>query len=150
MQKLDFNDEGKLVAYTDNGCTDGKSATTEVKGTFEVSADVVNYILSKEYDLPATLRAELEKEEGFGYYHYKQLYCCIGNDEQQKELESYRHMVDEQQKELENYRQRLKELSNVANKLSDVENELKTLRKAVDDFNKNARFYERKIKIEND
>lgn len=24
MQKLDFNDEGKLIAYTDNGCTDGK------------------------------------------------------------------------------------------------------------------------------
>ena len=126
MQKLDFNKDGKLVAYTDNGCTDGKSATTEIKGTFEVSADVVNYILAKEYDLPATLRAELEKEELFGYYHYKHLYCCIGNDEQQKLLESYRR--------------RVKELSN-------VEEELKRLRKAISDFNQNARFYERKIKI---
>ena len=128
MQKLDFNDEGKLVAYTDNGRTDGKSATTEIKGTFDVSADVVKFILAKEYDLPATLRAEMEKELACGYYVYKHLFCLIGNEGQQKLLE--------------NYRQRLEELSN-------VENELKTLRKAVDDFNKNARFYERKIRIEN-
>ena len=123
MQKLDFNEDGKLVAYTDNGCTDGKSATTEVKGTFEVSADVVKYILAKEYDLPAALRAELEKEELFGYYDYKHLYCCIGNDEQQKLLESYK------------------------DELSNVENELKRLRKAVDDFNRTRRFFERKVKI---
>lgn len=127
MQKLDFNKDGKLVAYTDNGCTDGKSATTEVKGTFEVSAGVVNFILAKEYDLPATIRVEMEKEELFGYYVYKHLYCNIGNDEQQKLLE--------------NYRQRLKELSN-------VEEELKRLRKAISDFNQNARWYERKLKIE--
>ena len=123
MQKLDFNEDGKLVAYTDNGCTDGKSATTEVKGTFEVSAGVVNYILSKEYDLPATLRIEMGEECLFGHYRYEHLYCLIGNDEQQKLLENYKH------------------------ELSNVEEELKRLRKAVDDFNKNARFYERKIKI---
>ena len=121
MQKLDFNKDGKLVAYTDNGCTDGKSATTEVKGFFDVSADVVNYILSKEYDLPATLRIEMRKDYKFWNY-----YCLIGNDEQQKLLENYKHRIEE---------------------LSNVENELKRLRKAVDDFNKNARFYERKIKI---
>ena len=140
MQKLDFNKDGKLVAYTDNGCTDGKSATTEVKGTFEVSAAVVNYILSKEYDLSATLRIELEKEVAFGYYVYKHLYCLIGNDEQQKLLEIYRQQVDEQQSELESYRHKIEELSN-------VENELKRLRRAIDDFNKNSRFYERKLKI---
>lgn len=139
MQKLDFNKDGKLVAYTDNGGTDGKSATTEVKGTFEVSADVVNYILSKEYDLPATLRAELE-EETYGYYRYKHLYCYIGNESQQRALERLKHRLDKQQKELESYRNRIDELSN-------VEDELKRFRKAVDDFNKNARFYERKIKI---
>ena len=110
MQKLDFNKDGKLVAYTDNGCTDGKSATTEVKGTFEVSADVVKFILAKEYDLPATLRIELTKEEVFSYYRCKQLYCLIGNDEQQKLLESYK------------------------DELSNVEYELKRLRKAVDDL----------------
>ena len=110
MQKLDFNKDGKLVAYTDNGCTDGKSATTEVKGTFEVSADVVNYILAKEYDLPATLRAELTKEEVFSYYRCKQLYCLIGNDEQQKLLESYK------------------------DELTNTKEELKMLRKAVDDL----------------
>lgn len=126
MQRLDFNKEGKLVAFTDNGCTDGKSATTEVKGTFEVSADVVNYILAKEYDLPVALRAELEKECLFGYYVYKHLFCLIGNDRQQEVLESYR--------------QRLEELSN-------VENELKRLRKAVNDFNRSCRFFERKVKI---
>ena len=125
MQKLDFNKDGKLVAFTDNGCTDGKSATTEVKGTFEVSADVVNYILSKEYDLPATLCADMAEECNIGYkWHF--LHCFIGNDEQERILQEYRNKVDE---------------------LSNAENELKRLRKAVDDFNKNARFYERKIKI---
>lgn len=124
MQKLDFNEDGKLVAYTDNGCTDGKSATTEVKGTFEVSAGVVNYILSKEYDLPATLRVEMGEECLFGHYRFEHLYCLIGNDEQQKLLENYMH------------------------ELSNVEEELKRLRKAISDFNQNARFYERKIKIE--
>ena len=147
MQKLDFNKDGKLVAYTDNGCTDGKSATTEVKGTFEVSADVVNFILAKEYDLPATTRIELEKELYVGYYHYKHLYCYIGNDEQQKVLQKYNQRVDEQQKELESYRHKIEELSNVENELSNAEVELKRLRKAIDDFNKNSRFYERKLKI---
>lgn len=137
MQKLDFNKDGKLVAYTDNGCTDGKSATTDVKGTFDVSADVVNFILAKEYNLPATVRIEWEKG---GTFYNKQLYCFIGNDEQQSELESYRHRVDEQKKLLEEYKQRLKELSN-------VENELKRLQKAIDDFNHTRRFYERKIKL---
>ena len=100
MQKLDFNKDGKLVAYTDNGCTDGKSATTEIKGTFEVSADVVKYILSKEYDLPAT-------------FH-----------EQQELLQEYKHRLYEA-----NYK-------------------LQMLRKAIIDFNRTRRFYERKIKIE--
>lgn len=136
MQKLDFNKDGKLVAYTDNGCTDGKSATTEVKGTFEVSADVVNFILAKEYDLPAALGIELTEEVTFSYYRCKQLYCCIGNEEQQKELESYRHEVDEQKKLLQDYKQLL----------GKMENELKRLRKAIDDFNNSRRFYERKIK----
>ena len=126
MQKLDFNKDGKLVAFTDNGCTDGKSATTEVKGTFEVSADVVNYILAKEYNLPATLRVELVEECLFGHYNYEHLYCLIGNDRQQEVLMGFKRRLEE---------------------LSNVENELKRLRKAVDDFNKNARFYERKIKI---
>ena len=125
MQKLDFNKDGKLVAFTDNGCTDGKSATTEVKGTFDVSADVVKFILAKEYDLPAAIGAELGKERPNGYRFYH-LFCLIGNDEQERILQEYRNKVDE---------------------LSNAENELKRLRKAVDDFNKKARFYERKIKI---
>ena len=125
MQKLDFNNDGKLVAYTDNGCTDGKSATTEINGIFDVSADVVKFILAKEYDLPAAIGAELGKERPNGYRFYH-LFCLIGNDEQERILQEYRNKVDE---------------------LSNAENELKRLRKAVDDFNKNARFYERKIKI---
>lgn len=135
MQKLDFDKDGKLVAYTDNGCTDGKSAITEVRGTFDVSADVVNFILAKEYDLPATLRIEWER-----FYSYnKQFYCYIGNDEQQMELENYRHRVDEQKKLLQDYKQLL----------GKMEDELKRLQKAIDDFNHSRRFYERKIKIEN-
>ena len=125
MQKLDFNKDGKLVAFTDNGCTDGKSATTEVKGTFEVSADVVKFILAKEYDLPAAIGAEVGKERPNGYRFYH-LFCLIGNDEQERILQEYRNKVDE---------------------LSNAENELKRLRKAVDDFNRSRRFFERKIKI---
>ena len=127
MQKLDFNKDGKLVAYTDNGCTDGKSATTEINGIFDVSADVVKFILAKEYDLPAAIGAELGKERPNGYRFYH-LFCLIGNDEQERILQEYRNKVDE---------------------LSNAENELKRLRTAVDDFNKKARFYERKIRIEN-
>ena len=122
MQKLDFNKDGKLVAYTDNGCTDGKSATTEVKGTFEVSADVVKYILAKEYDLPAAIGAELGKERPNGYRFYH-LFCLIGNDKQQKLLQEYKQILDV------------------------VKDELKRLRKAVDDFNRSRRFFERKVKI---
>ena len=125
MQKLDFNKDGKLVAFTDNGCTDGKSATTEINGIFDVSADVVKFILAKEYDLPAAIGAELGKERPNGYRFYH-LFCLIGNDEQERILQEYRNKVDE---------------------LSNAENELKRLRKAVDDFNKKARFYERKVKI---
>ena len=125
MQKLDFNKDGKLVAFTDNGCTDGKSATTEINGIFDVSADVVKFILAKEYDLPAAIGAELGKERPNGYRFYH-LFCLIGNDEQERILQEYRNKVDE---------------------LSNAENELKRLRKAVDDFNRTRRFFERKIKI---
>ena len=125
MQKLDFNKDGKLVAYTDNGCTDGKSATTEINGIFDVSADVVKFILAKEYDLPAAIGAELGKERPNGYRFYH-LFCLIGNDEQERILQEYRNKVDE---------------------LSNAENELKRLRKAVDDFNRSRRFFELKIKI---
>ena len=90
-----------------------------------MSADVVKFILAKEYDLPAAIGAELGKERPNGYRFYH-LFCLIGNDEQERILQEYRNKVDE---------------------LSNAENELKRLRKAVDDFNKNARFYERKIKI---
>ena len=127
MQKLDFNKDGKLVAFTDNGCTDGKSATTEINGIFDVSADVVKFILAKEYDLPAAIGAELGKERPNGYRFYH-LFCLIGNDEQERILQEYRNKVDE---------------------LSNAENELKRLRKAVDDFNRSCRFFERKIRIEN-
>ena len=146
MQKLDFNKDGKLVAFTDNGCTDGKSAITEVKGTFEVSADVVKFILAKEYDLPAALRAEMGKE-AFGYYSYKHLYCNIGNDRQQEVLDSFKRRLDEKQMELDKQHKLLQDYKRRVEELSNVENELETLRKAVDDFNKNARFFERKIKI---
>lgn len=129
MQKLDFNKDGKLVAYTDNGCTDGKSATTEIRGTFEVSAGVVNYILAKEYDLPATIYIEREK---VGCHFYEHLCCHIGNDRQQKLLQEYKQQLSE-------YKQRL----------YDVTNELTRLRKAIDDFNRTRRFYERKMKIDN-
>ena len=125
MQKLDFNKDGKLVAYTDNGCTDGKSATTEINGIFDVSADVVKFILAKEYDLPAAIGAELGKERPNGYRFYH-LFCLIGNDEQERILQEYRNKVEE---------------------LSNAENELKRLRKAVDDFNSSCRFFERKVKI---
>ena len=127
MQKLDFNKDGKLVAYTDNGCTDGKSATTEINGIFDVSADVVKFILAKEYDLPATLCADMAEECNIGYkWHF--LHCFVGNDKQQKLLQEYKHQINE---------------------LSNVEDELKRLRKAVDDFNRSRRFFERKIRIEN-
>ena len=122
MQKLDFNKDGKLVAFTDNGCTDGKSATTEVKGTFEVSADVVNYILAKEYDLPATLCADMAEECNIGYkWHF--LHCFVGNDKQQKLQQNYKKLLDK------------------------LDNELKRLQIAIDDFNHTRRFYERKIKV---
>lgn len=146
MQKLDFNKDGKLVAFTDNGCTDGDSATTEVKGTFEVSAGVVYYILAKEYDLPAALRIEMGKE-AFGYYSYKHLYCNIGNDRQQEVLDSFKRRLDEQHRELDEQQRELKSYRHKIEELSNVEKELKRLRKAVDDFNRTRRFFERKIKI---
>lgn len=128
MQKLDFNDDGKLVAYTDNGCTDGKSATTEVKGTFEVSADVVNYILAKEYELPAVIRAEMANERLFGYRLHL-LFCTIGDEEKEQLLNEYKTKIKELCKE----KKELKD-DNIA------------FRTAIDYFNCTRRFYERKIK----
>lgn len=129
MQKLDFNEDGKLVAYTDNGCTDGKSATTEVKGTFEVSADVVNFILAKEYELPAVIRAEMGKEDFIGY-KLRHLFCTIGDEEKERLLNEYKTEIKglcEEKKELEKIN--------------------KILGDAIDDFNRTRRFYERKIKV---
>ena len=131
MQKLDFNEDGKLVAYTDNGCTDGKSATTEVKGTFEVSADIVKFILAKEYDLPAVIRAEMEKEYFCGCRIYN-LFCTIGDEEKERLLNEYKTEIKE-------IREEKKEL----------EKENKVLGDAIVDFNRTRRFFERKIRIEN-
>lgn len=129
MQKLDFNDEGKLIAYTDNGCTDGKIATTEIKGTFEVSADVVKFILAKEYELPAVIRAEIHQGifNGFRFHHPS---CIIGDAEKEQLLNEYKTKIKglyEEKKELEK--------ENLA------------FKNAIDDFNRTRRFYERKIKV---
>ena len=129
MQKLDFNKDGKLVAFTDNGCTDGKSATTEVKGTFEVSADVVKYILAKEYDLPAVIKAEMKKEILLGCkFHH--LFCTIGDEGKEQLLNGCKT-----------------EIKRLYEEKKELEKENRAFKNAVDDFNKNARFYERKIKI---
>lgn len=129
MQKLDFNKDGKLVAYTDNGCTDGKSATTELLGTFEVSADVVKFILAKEYELPAALHIEMRKDrfDGFRFHH---LFCTIGDDEKVR-------MLNECVQKIKLYCEEKKEL----------EKENLAFKNAIDDFNRTRRFYERKIKI---
>lgn len=118
-----------MVAYTDNGCTDGKSATTEVKGTFEVSADVVNYILSKEYDLPAVLRAEMRQDiiNGFRFHH---LFCTINDAEKER-------LLNECVQKIKLYCEEKKEL----------EKKNLAFKNAIDDFNRTRRFYERKIKI---
>ena len=129
MQKLDFNKDGKLVAYTDNGCTDGKSATTEVKGTFEVSADVVKFILAKEYDLPAVIRAEMEKEYFCGCRIYN-LFCTIGDEEKERLLNEYKT-----------------EIKRLIEDKKELEKENKVLGDAIVDFNRTRRFYERKVKI---
>lgn len=129
MQKLYFNDEGKLVAYTDNGCTDGKSATTEINGTFEVSADVVKFILAKEYELPAVIRAEMEKEYFCGCRIYN-LFCTIGDEEKERLLNEYKTEI----KELCEEKKELKKVN-------------KILGDAIDDFNRTRRFWERKIKV---
>lgn len=123
MQRLDFNDEGKLVAYTDNGCTDGKSATTELKGTFEVSADVVKFILAKEYGLPSNIVAKIEKTGLFGFTYSEDLHFSLDND-------SMNRKIDE-----------LEMLINAADK------KYLDLKGYIDDFNRTRRFYERKIKI---
>ena len=123
MQKLDFNKDGKLVAYTDNGCTDGKSATTEVKGTFEVSADVVKFILAKEYGLPSNIVAKIEKIGLFGFTYSENLHFSLDNDSMNSKIE-----------ELEM-------------RIMEVEKENLAFKKAVDDFNRSRRFFERKVKI---
>lgn len=130
MQKLDFNKDGNLVAFTDNGCTDGKSATTEVKGTFEVSADVVKFILAKEYDLPATLHAEMESE-GFLGFRLHHLFCTLGDEKKERLLNEYKL-----------------EIKGLCEEKKELEKENLAFKNAIDDFNQNARFYERKLKIE--
>lgn len=129
MQKLDFNDEGKLVAYTDNGCTDGKSATTEIIGTFEVSADVVKFILAKEYELPAVIRAEMKKEILLGCKLHH-LFCTINDAEKERLLNEYKT-----------------EIKRLIEDKKELEKENKGLGDAIVDFNRTRRFYERKIKV---
>ena len=129
MQRLDFNDEGKLLAYTDNGCTDGKSATTELKDTFEVSSDVVKFILAKEYELPAVIIAEMHQDiiNGFRFHH---LFCTISDAEKER-------LLNECVQKIDMYCKDKKELEK---KNLDFKN-------AIDDFNRTRRFYERKIKV---
>ena len=133
MQKLDFNKDGKLVAYTDNGCTDGKSATTEIDGAFEVSADVVRYILAKEYDLSAEVALERRKISAFEEY-YNMRYCTLNIDRDQRS----------QTLSLE---QRINDLND---KLSIQKEEYKKLLDAIDEFNKSRYFFERKFKFRKD
>ena len=123
MQKLDFNKEGKLVAFTNNGCTDGKSATTEINGIFDVSADVVKYILAKEYGLPSNIVAKIEKIGLFGFTYSENLHFSLDNDSMNSKIE-----------ELEM-------------RIMEVEKENLAFKNAVDDFNRTRRFFERKVKV---
>ena len=123
MQKLDFNDEGKLVAFTDNGCTDGKSATTEIIGTFEVSADVVKFILAKEYGLPSDIVAKIEKIGLFGFTYSEDLHFSLDNDSMNRKINELEMRIKEFEKE------------NLA------------FKNTIDAFNRTRRFYERKLKV---
>lgn len=130
MQKLDFNDEGKLVAYTENGCTDGKSATTEIKGTFEVSADVVKFILAKEYGLPSSIVAKILKTNISGFVYSEDLHFSLDNDSMNRKIDSMNRKINE-----------------LEMRIKEVEKENLAFKNAIDDFNRTRRFYERKIKV---
>lgn len=142
MQKLDFNDEGKLVAYTDNGRTDGKSATTEIRGTFEVSADVVKFILAKEYGLQSSIVAKIKKNM-FGFSYIENLHFSLDNDSVNYAINELEMRIMEVDKEKEQYKTEIKELYEGKKEL---EKENKVLGDAIDDFNRTRRFWERKIK----
>lgn len=130
MQKLDFNKDGKLVAYTDNGCTDGKSATTEIIGTFEVSADVVKFILAKEYGLPSSIVAKILKTNIYGFVYSEDLHFSLDNDSMNRKIDSMNRKINE-----------------LEMRIKEVDKENLDLKDTIDDFNRTRRFYERKIKI---
>ena len=143
MQKLDFNEDGKLVAYTDNGCTDGDSATTEIKGTFEVSADVVKFILAKEYGLPSSIVAKIKKYM-FGFPYSENLHFSLDNYSINIKINELEMRIKEVDKEREQYKTEIKGL---CEEKKELEKENLAFKNAIDDFNRTRRFWEREIKV---
>lgn len=84
-QRLEFDENGKLVARINGAITDGKNTTfKKIEGEFLVSADIVNYILAQENAENDMLKlGELAKQ-------YKEGYKSAEREKRKLELDIFR------------------------------------------------------------
>lgn len=130
MQRLDLDKDGKLVLYTDNGCTDGVNSSVKIDGEFTVSANVAKVILASHNNHPIYLR--VWETIDYGLCQEKQIICDIITDEYVDNMRrEYQTEIKRLEKEEINLRKRLRELE-----------------AKVTEFNNSRYFFERKFKYE--
>ena len=128
MQRLDLDKDGKLVLYTDNGCTDGTNASVKIDGEFTVSANVAKFILASHNNRSVSLKV-LETTD-YGFFKEQQMVCDIITDEYVDNMRrTYKTEIENLKKEEMSLRERLREFEN----------------KAIE-FNNSRYFFERKFK----
>ena len=126
MQRLVIED-GKLVAYTDNGKFDKDGASINLSGDFLVDAKLAKSLLSENHNLPLyaeVLRKGINKTYNWHYEEYLENIILINSDD-------VTYNIIHKQVE--------------ARKQSDTK--YRNLVTAIERFNKNRRFYERKFEL---
>lgn len=132
-QRLEFDENGKLVARINGAITDGKNTTfKKIEGEFLVSADIVNYILAQEYDLALSIVAEMKKRLNDNS-------TSVGITSRLINAE------DDMLKLSELAKQYKEEYESVAREKRKLKLDILRFERAISDFNDSRRFYERKF-----
>lgn len=126
MQRLVIED-GKLVAYTDNGKFDKNGVSIDLSGDFLIDAKLAKSLISENHNLPLyaeVLRKGINKTYKWHYEEYLENIILINSDDVTS------HIIHKQVE---------------ARKKSDTK--YRNLVNAIEKFNKNRRFYEREFDL---
>lgn len=132
MQRLSFSKEGKIIAYCDNGYTDGVNPVINIRGDFTVGEELAKYIIAKQNGIP--VEVILDTKVFSGKKVVNKIFIEILDDDSTKRLN------DEREEFLNLAEQRQERIEELEIRCNDLERKLVSINSYVERFNDVRRF----------